>query len=67
MLGEQITAGQLKNRECITMYVHDMKITMRFIWALQHNTMREVGINKFYKASKQSMVLISFEISLPLS
>jgi hypothetical protein len=38
MLGEQITAGQLTNRECITMHLDDMKITMRFIWALQHDT-----------------------------
>ena len=38
MKGKQITAGQLTNRECITMHVHDMMITMRFTWALQHDT-----------------------------
>jgi hypothetical protein len=31
-------SSSLQNRECITMHVHVMKITMRFIWALQHNT-----------------------------
>ena len=31
MLGEQITAGQLTNKECITMPIHDMMTTMRFV------------------------------------
>ena len=31
MLGEQITVGQLTNRECIAMHVHDMMTTIRFV------------------------------------
>ena len=35
MLGEQIIAGQLTNRECIIMHIHDMMTTTRFAWELQ--------------------------------
>ena len=38
MLGEQITARQLTNKEYTVMHVHDMMTTMVFIWALQHDT-----------------------------
>ena len=38
MLGEQITAGQLTNKECTVMPIHVTKITMRFIWAVRKNT-----------------------------
>ena len=38
MLGEQITVGQLTNREGITMHIHIMMITMRFTWALRQST-----------------------------
>ena len=38
MLGKQITAGQLMNRERITMQIYDMMTTMIFIWALQQDT-----------------------------
>ena len=38
MLGEQITIGQLTNKECTVMPIHVTKITMRFMRALHQNT-----------------------------
>ena len=38
MLGKQITAGQLTNKECTMMPIHVTKITMRFMRALRQNT-----------------------------
>ena len=38
MLGKQITAGQLTNKECTMMPIHVRKITMRFMLALRQNT-----------------------------
>ena len=38
MLGEQITARQLTNKECTLMHIHVTMITMRFMRALHQNT-----------------------------
>jgi hypothetical protein len=38
MLGEQITVGQLTNREGMTMHIHDMMSIVRFNWALRQST-----------------------------
>ena len=38
MLGKQITAGQLMNRERMTMHIYDKMTTMIFNWALQQDT-----------------------------
>ena len=38
MMGKQIAAGQLTNKECTVMPIHVTKITMRFMWALRQNT-----------------------------
>ena len=38
MLGEQITVGQLTNREGMTMHIHDMMSIVRFNWALLMST-----------------------------
>ena len=38
MLGEQIIAGQLTNKECTVMHIHDTKITMIFMRPLRHPT-----------------------------
>ena len=38
LLGEQIRVGQLTNKECTVMHIHDTKITMRFLRALRQNT-----------------------------
>ena len=38
MLGKQITAGKLTNKECTVMPIHVKMITMRFMRALRQNT-----------------------------
>ena len=38
ILGKQITAGQLTNKEYTVMHIHVTKITMRFMRALRQNT-----------------------------
>ena len=38
MLGEQITVGQLTNKEGMTMHIHDMISIVRFNWALRQST-----------------------------
>jgi hypothetical protein len=38
MLGEQITVGQLTNKESMTMHIHIMMIIVRFNWALRQST-----------------------------
>ena len=38
MLGEQITVGQLTNKEGMTMHIHVMMSIVRFNWALRQST-----------------------------
>jgi len=37
-LGEQITIGQLTNRDGMTMHIHVMMSSMKFNWALRQST-----------------------------
>ena len=38
MLGEQITVGQLKNKDGMTMHMHVMMSSVKFNWALRQST-----------------------------
>ena len=45
MLGEQITAGQLTNKEYTMTHIHDTKITMIIMWALRQNTYTAIQLH----------------------